>query len=271
MGGKANIALSRIASTDALSTAYAWRSLLDLQTMDVFAEIRIERWSDIHRLNRYALRSLVFRGQADAKWTLSTSPRGVITDTASLKALQRIGNIGCWHEFKRRYHLYGHLPPAEEDLFEWLAIMQHHGAPTRLLDFTESLYVAAFFAVVDSTTEAAVWCINRWVLRDRLRDYFRLPYSFGDVLRDPAPASYSPSQPLHRTPGPQEWPTFVVPLEPELCTERLSLSEGLFLMPTTLKLSFMETMFSSSASSKRRTRKLGQMSFDTFAKAEPVQ
>ena len=38
--------------------------------------------------------------------------------------------------------------------------MQDHGAPTRLLDFTWSPYVAAFFALHNATRDAVIWACN---------------------------------------------------------------------------------------------------------------
>jgi hypothetical protein len=44
--------------------------------------------------------------------------------------------------------------------------MQHHGAPTRLLDFSYSIYVATYFAAENAKGDSAVWAIDgRWALR----------------------------------------------------------------------------------------------------------
>jgi hypothetical protein len=45
---------------------------------------------------------------------------------------------------------------------DWLTLMQHHGIPTRLLDWSSSMAVALWFAVYDNHSEcdAAVWVIN---------------------------------------------------------------------------------------------------------------
>jgi len=50
--------------------------------------------------------------------------------------------------------------PAIPDTLEWLAFMQHYGAPTRLLDFTYSFWIALFFAFEEAETDCAVIALD---------------------------------------------------------------------------------------------------------------
>lgn len=126
--------------------------------------VRVRTWTEFQellRLGRY--KSWAFRGQSDASWSLASSLSryfvsfGVHPDAWSLQEW-RIIRI-----FRRKAHLFLDNVPAEDDIFQWLALMKHHGAPTRLLDFTWSPFVAAFFALEGATREAAVWalCVPR--------------------------------------------------------------------------------------------------------------
>jgi FRG domain len=61
-------------------------------------------------------------------------------------------------DFRRRYP--DQDDAAIQDTLYCLALMQHHGAPTRLMDWTYSPFVAAKFAAEDGTRDSVIWCLN---------------------------------------------------------------------------------------------------------------
>lgn len=72
---------------------------------------------------------------------------------------------------KARMHLGPAQIPEARDKFGWLSVMQHYGAPARLLDFTYSPYLALYFAlrnrVQGESKYAEVWGIDEATLRDQ--------------------------------------------------------------------------------------------------------
>ena len=71
---------------------------------------------------------------------------------------------------KARLHMDpAQLPPTSAKFkLSWLAITQHYGVPTRLLDFTYSPYVALYFALrnrKDKSPYAEVWGMDAVALR----------------------------------------------------------------------------------------------------------
>lgn len=121
----------------------------------------VESWSqfvDIVQSWR-GFRNWCFRGQGDARWSLRSSLSRHIEVSKVCDSAWPLQETRIRRIFERKSHLFFDDIP-EDDELEWLALMQHHGAPTRLLDFTWSPYVAAFFALERATNDAAVWAIN---------------------------------------------------------------------------------------------------------------
>src|SRR4051794_14591355 len=79
---------------------------------------------------RFASSDWLFRGEHDSQWKLQTSlERHTPAEVLPLRAEDKLLS-----EFQKRAHVYlpPQLIPIAPNSGEWLALMQHFGAPTRL-------------------------------------------------------------------------------------------------------------------------------------------
>lgn len=125
-------------------------------------EVHVDSWDALHAalfaeswdpsLQRFRS-PYAFRGLSDARYALRTS-------------LCRLGGNfeEMEHHMLRNFRKYAHREAVEADTdWHWLALAQHHGLPTRLLDWTFSPYVALHFATSNLAkydTDGVVWAVN---------------------------------------------------------------------------------------------------------------
>src|SRR3569833_1880983 len=109
-------------------------------------EVRLESPDDVIRKLNELPNSYIFRGQASADWRIESSLE------RTLGKLWSPANAAKFEEysldrFRPKFHLYDGENIEPVSRLAWLALMQHYGAPTRLVDFTESPFVALYFAM----------------------------------------------------------------------------------------------------------------------------
>ncbi len=134
----------------------SWTELLD--------RLYEESWNE--RLGRFRS-NFAYRGMEDASFDLTTT-------------LVRLGGDYPRHEedLLRNFRKYAHKQAAMGDsVWYWLSLAQHHGLPSRLLDWTYSPFVALHFATAEIEMfdrDGVIWCVDyiktREMLPRKLRD-----------------------------------------------------------------------------------------------------
>jgi hypothetical protein len=199
------------------------------KTRETVPTRKVSSWKELREvLEELVTAGWAFRGQAKAAWRLESSLTRYLTDFGLHRDAWLKQEKHMLATFRRKAHLLLPRTPEEGETLEWLALMQHHGAPTRLLDFTWSPYVAAFFALERATEDAAIYAIcscwdvpnfQGWYLSALLNRVsgFKPAATLTDRDREAAEGEKIPD---------------VLMGEPFLMNQRMTTQAGTFIIPT---------------------------------------
>ncbi|MCK9625579.1 MAG: FRG domain-containing protein [Bacteroidales bacterium] len=209
----------------------------------------LKNWIDIFKLNQRFLTKYIYRGQALNAWELSTSLERQFKRWSPYlagKDLLEAHEREVLKEFQWKYPLYALNKPDLDNIVEWLTIMQHYGTATRMLDFTYSIFVAMFVAVAENGESGAIWAINKLPLHfqvfDKYREINNVESAGNDILDQFALDQANDILLNHRFDHEIKKQLFII--KPNICNERLSRQQGLFLMPSLISCPFSECLFS---------------------------
>ncbi len=130
-----------------------------------WAEFKRDLFAELFETQRFQPDRYLFRGVGDANWGLCSSFDRRFAGVPLTRRMQ------LWDQLIREWQNgcteAGVPDPVLQDDRKLWALGQHHGLPTRLLDWTTSPYVAAFFAFHDhlitggaSFDHVAVWALH---------------------------------------------------------------------------------------------------------------
>jgi hypothetical protein len=142
-------------------------------------EIRVKSWNELNeRLYESSWQENIKRFRSNCAF------RGQNTDYKLETTLSRLGDDAPTREdhLLRAFRRYAHRDLIESDsLWYWLSMAQHHGLPTRLLDWSYSPYVAVHFAtseIEQFDQDGVIWAVD-FVAASKL-----LPKDFRKLLEE---------------------------------------------------------------------------------------
>jgi hypothetical protein len=203
--------------------------------MHNFSVKKIKKWEDFIQLPHLSEDTWIYRGQAE-DWPLKTSlERALERSDISLQDAPSLEQALITN-FRRRYDGHDQNFVLTDTLY-CLALMQHHGAPTRLLDWTYSPYVALYFALEFGIDSSVVWCVNQtWWSQTARSIVGDLRYEQRNRYETRNDDSFVP---LYMT----EKPYRMVYLEnPFFFNQRLNIQQGVFLCSGNVAVPFEENL-----------------------------
>jgi|WetSurMetagenome_2_1015567.scaffolds.fasta_scaffold09718_4 hypothetical protein len=205
-------------------------------------EFKDEVWKMIYRPGRPLKdKEWAFRGLSKSHCLQTTLERFRKYSNIPWESLPRVESQ-LVREIERKSFGFGIPLPTVTDKIWWVSLMQHYGAPTRLLDWTYSPYVAAYFAFEKmlenskrkSSDHVVIWAIQyAWTREPRKR--FRLPrkHSWGKIENsEPHAQDFLFDPTLKKQP-------FVMQVNTHYLHDRLTIQQGVFLCPTDVSKTFM--------------------------------
>ena len=117
--------------------------------------INIKTYNELKEVYNSLNDNYIYRGQADSEWQINSTlyRSNFISD-------KKDGENRILNAFDKSIHLYEQTRKIPTDKIEKLAYLQHHGAPTRLIDFTYSPYIATYFALKDCKETCSVFSLD---------------------------------------------------------------------------------------------------------------
>jgi hypothetical protein len=115
-----------------------------------------------------------YRGQKRAEWPLLPSLYRIRANFDEILEDEMEDEIR--EEFIVRAPIFSDFKPAGDDDWEWYFLMQHYGAPSRLLDWTQGALLALYFAVKNNPGhyDSAVWVLDPYRLNERSIDRYEV-------------------------------------------------------------------------------------------------
>jgi len=204
--------------------------------------LHIDEWKHLMLISA-GLKGFFFRGMGNETYTLLSPLERSAARWGVPSGLVQNVETRMLFDFKRRAGNYIQPVPSDKDIMEWWALLRHFEGPTRFLDFTASLFVAAYFALANAKkkTNASIWAVSALALK-----------MFEDSMFHglAGKVSYMERINAKRIQGVYDevlacnvGDLGVFTAEPFILNNRMRIQQGLFIVPFNIKHSFREHFF----------------------------